>query len=206
VLRRPAQLLAKPTLGADGLGIAAVLDVLRDTDPRLFQRISEDVRASAPEISQLVFPPGETPGTKILGVQEKDGRVFRAPEISDGVLLLIALTTVIHLGFGRPPTILGIEEPDRGIHPRRIRDIVDQLRRLAARGCQVVVTTHSPILLDEFRDEPESILLLDRDDEGTHITRLSDHPDWKKGLFSDQPLGDLWYSGLLGGVPRRAGS
>ncbi|HVG63715.1 MAG TPA: AAA family ATPase [Hyalangium sp.] len=95
-----------------------------------------------------------------------------------------------------------MEEPERGVHPRRLRDLVDQLLRLTKSGVQVVLTTHSPTLLDEFRDSPESVLIFDRDDQGTHITRLSDRPDWAKEL-KGAPLGDLWYSGVLGGVPGR---
>jgi predicted ATPase len=135
-----------------------------------------------------------------VGIQEQDGSVYRAGEISDGLLLFIAMSVAVQLG-GRQPSLIAIEEPERGIHPRRIRDVVDQFRRIAAKGTQVVMTTHSPILLDEFRDSPESVVIFDRDETGTHIHRLSDHPDWKEGLLRDQPLGDLWYSGLLGGAP-----
>ncbi len=79
---------------------------------------------------------------------------------------------------------------------------MDHLLRLTKAGIQVVLTTHSPTLLDEFRDSPESVLIFDRDEKGTHITRLADRPDWAKELKGSS-LGELWYSGVLGGVPGR---
>ena len=136
-----------------------------------------------------------------MGVEEQDGRVYGAEDMSDGLLLFIGLAVAAQLkGQGG---ILAIEEPERGIHPRRLRDLIDNLLRLTKSGTQVVLTTHSPTLLDEFRDTPESVLIFDRDDTGTHVTRLSDRKDWAEELQKGLPLGDLWYSGVLGGVPGR---
>lgn len=121
--------------------------------------------------------------------------------MSDGLLLFIGLAVAAQLRADAQG-VLAIEAPERGIHPRRLRDLVDHLLRLTNAGIQVVLTTHSPTLLDEFRDSPESVLIFDRDEKGTHITRLSDRPDWAKEL-KGSPLGELWYSGVLGGLPGR---
>ena len=79
---------------------------------------------------------------------------------------------------------------------------MDQLRRVAEQGTQIVLTTHSPVLLNEFRDFPECVLIFDRDETGSHVTKLSDRPDWVAALRT-APLGELWYAGVLGGVPTR---
>lgn len=188
-------------LESDGRNLAAVLDQLSNTQPAVFERIFRAVHASASEVTRIVMPSVGTAGAKVVGVEEGARGVFPASEVSDGLLLLIAVATVIELAGGGPG-LLGIEEPEKGIHPRRVRDVVDHLRRVAQNGTQVVATTHSPLVLDEFRDSPESVLILDRDDSGTRVTRLSEHPDWSEDLAREGRLSDLWYSGILGGVPR----
>ena len=200
-LRAPALVQQGATLGPDGRDIAAVLDNLAGENPSLRDAIDEMVRGSAREVKRIVTRSGAEPGTKVLGVEEQDGRVYGAEDMSDGLLLFIGLAVAAQLkGQGG---ILAIEEPERGIHPRRLRDLIDNLLRLTKSGIQVVLTTHSPTLLDEFRDTPESVLIFDRDDTGTHVTRLSDRKDWAEELQKGLPLGDLWYSGVLGGVPGR---
>jgi predicted ATPase len=200
-LRAPAVVQRQARLGADGRDVAAVLDRLAGESPSLRDAIDEAVRSAAHEVKRVVTRPGLEPGTKVLGVEERDGRVYGAEDMSDGLLLFIGLAVAAQLK-ANTPCILAIEEPERGIHPRRIRDLLDQLLQLTKSGIQVVLTTHSPTLLDEFRDTPESVLIFDRDEQGTHITRLSDRPDWVKDL-KGMPLGDLWYSGVLGGIPGR---
>jgi predicted ATPase len=200
-LRAPAVIQRGARLGPDGRDVAAVIDSLAGESPALRDAIDDTVRRAAHEVKRVVTRPGPQPGTKVLGIEEKDGRVYGAEDMSDGLLLFIGLAVAAQLKV-ETPSILAIEEPERGIHPRRLRDLVDHLLRLTKSGVQVVLTTHSPTLLDEFRDSPESVLIFDRNDKGTHITRLSDRPDWAKEL-KGAPLGELWYSGVLGGVPGR---
>ncbi|WP_224368676.1 AAA family ATPase [Hyalangium versicolor] len=200
-LRESAIIQRESALEPDGRDVAAVLDNLAGDAPSLRDAIDETIRRAAHEVKRIVTRPGPTPGTKVLGVEEKDGRVYGADDMSDGLLLFIGLAVAAQLKT-QTPCILAIEEPERGIHPRRLRDLLDQLLRLTKSGVQVVLTTHSPTLLDEFRDLPESVLIFDRDEKGTHVTRLSDRPDWAEQL-KGAPLGELWYSGVLGGVPGR---
>lgn len=188
-------------LEGDGTNLGAVLDLLANERPEVFEAITDEVRSAAPEVKKLTTPNGDMQGTKTLGIQELDGQVYRSEQISDGLLLFVGIATALHMS-ARRPTLVAIEEPERGIHPRRITDVVDYFRRMSQRGTQVVLTTHSPLVLDEFRDEPDSVLLFDRDADGSHVRKLTDVPDWEKSL-QGKPLGDLWYSGLLGGVPRR---
>jgi predicted ATPase len=201
-LRAPALVQQGAKLGPDGRDIAAVLDNLAGENPSYRDSIDEMVRGSAREVKRIVTRSGTEPGTKVLGVEEQDGFVYGAEDMSDGLLLFIGLAVAARFNQGLGG-ILAIEEPERGIHPRRLRDLVDNLLRLTKSGTQVVLTTHSPTLLDEFRDTPESVLIFDRDDTGTHVTRLSDRKEWAEELQKGMPLGDLWYSGVLGGVPGR---
>ena len=199
-MRAPSPTRRGAELGRDGLHLAAVLD---DLNPDLLDAVGREVRTTAPEIKRVLARNADEPGTKIVGVVEGRGEVFTANELSDGLLLFIGLSVSVALA-GSARSVLAIEEPERGVHPRRIRDLVDMLKDAAVRGSQVVVTTHSPELLNEFRDQPESVLILDRDESGTHVIRLSDREEWVAEL-QDKSLGDIWYSGVLGGVPRGPG-
>ena len=189
------------TLGPDGENIAAVLDRLAGEQPLVRDAIDAEVRRAAGEVQKVLTQLGEEPGTKVVGVMESSGNVFSARDMSDGLVLFIGLSAVARF-IATKRTLVVIEEPERGIHPRRLREVLDQFKRLAAEGTQIVLTTHSPVLLNEFSDYPESVLVFDREGDETRVTRLSDKPEWVQSL-RDAPLGDLWYSGVLGGVPAR---
>jgi len=199
-VRAPSMVQQNVKLGTDGQNSAAALDALAGDQPNLRDAIEAEVKAALPDVKRLLTRPGPQTGTKVLGVEEKSGEVFGADALSDGLVLFIGMSIAAQLTSSEGG-LIAIEEPERGVHPRRLREILDQLLRIAQRGRQVVLTTHSPTLLDEFRDYPESVLIFDRDENGTHVTRLSDKPEWIESL-KEGPLGDIWYSGILGGVPK----
>ncbi|MDP3154701.1 MAG: AAA family ATPase [Archangium sp.] len=187
-------------LKPSGENLAATLDRLHGEQPAVRRRIEQEVSAVVPSITGIVTPTVDAEGNKVVGILEGD-QVFKADAVSDGILLFLALSTVSQMSGGR--AFVCLEEPDRGIHPRRIKEILEQINRVAATGSQFLLTTHSPVLLNEFRDYPESVLILDRTDEqGTRATQLSSLPDVQQQL-RDVSLGELWYSGVLGGVPSK---
>jgi predicted ATPase len=118
----------------------------------------------------------------------------------------MALLTLAHLPD--PPPLIGLEEPDHGIHPRLLRDVKDAIYRLCyPEGCgekrkpvQVIATTHSPYLLDLFRDHPGEIVIANKVGHEGSFVRLVDIPNYEE-LIEDAALGEIWYSGILGGVP-----
>ena len=107
-----------------------------------------------------------------------------------------------------PPSVLCIEEIDRGIHPRLLREVRDALYRLShptsfgltRKPVQIVATTHSPYLLDLFRDHPEEIVIMQKHGTVARFERLTDRADCAE-LLREGSLGDMWFSGILGGVP-----
>ncbi len=194
-LREPSPVSKDPILGERGENFGAVLD-WASGKPSLFRSINA-------ELQRVLKVDGCTTlvtdhGMKIAAINEGD-QSFGADVISDGVLLYMGLTTVAHL-VG-PNSLLIIEEPENGIHPRRLKDLLEQIRSIQKRGTQVILTTHSPILLDEFSDEPESIVVFDRDPSGaTHVSQPA--PEQLKAVLNgDFGLGSLWFSGAIGGVP-----
>jgi predicted ATPase len=142
--------------------------------------------------------------------QKASGKVISAPLVSQGTLLSLALLTIVHQP--NPAVIIGLEEPDRGLHPRLLRELRDALYRLSFPGdfgikrnpVQVVVTTHSPFFLDLIKEHPEQVIIAEKLADGTATFKnLSDDKEIKE-IIGDAPLGEVWYSGILGGVPAAA--
>ncbi len=204
-LAEPVELEPRPLLGADGSRLAAVLDHLRDSAPERFEALNAELALWLPEFDRVLF---ETPraGHRALCLRTREGYTISATSLSDGTMVALALLTLVHLPT--PPSLIGIEEPDRGLHPRLMRRVADALRRLAdpaAYGddrepCQVVATTHSPYFLDLFRDHPEQVVVAERTPDGASFVRLSDQPDIED-MLDGSSLGEAYYGGLIGGVP-----
>jgi predicted ATPase len=192
-------------LEATGRGLALVLTELSDHFPERFSQLNEELHRWMPQYGRILL---DTPrdGERAFLLRQGQHRI-PAASLSHGALLAVALLTLCYLP--EPPAILGLEEPDRGIHPRLLRDVVDALNRLAypqnfgedRKPVQVIVTTHSPYLVDLFRDHPEDIVIAQRTGDSATFSRLVDQPHIDE-ILRDAHLGEAWYSGVLGGVPQ----
>jgi len=117
-----------------------------------------------------------------------------ATRLSDGTLRYLCLIAL--LLDPTPPPLICIEEPELGLHPDIIPKLADLLVD-ASKRTQLVVTTHSDMLIDALSDQPESVLVCEKEERQTYIKRLkqSELSHWLK----DYRLGDLWLSGEIGG-------
>jgi predicted ATPase len=204
-LAAPAQTHRNAELGPNGANLAAVLNVLSGREPERFEALNKELQRWLPEFDRLVFdfPEGQT---EILLRTRLGNHTYRAKDLSHGTLFSLAYLTLAYLPS--PPDIVCFEEPDRGIHPRLLREIRDGMYRLAfPKDCgekrqpvQVIATTHSPYLLDLYKEHPEQIVIAHKDEKGAHFERLSEKPHITE-LLEGAPLGDIWFSGILGGVP-----
>ncbi len=206
VIAAPTRLQPNMTLASNGTLLAGVLDRLRDQEPERFEALNEELGRWLPEFDRILF---ETPsdGHRAISLRTREGHhKIPASALSQGTLLALALLTLAYLPD--PPAIICIEEPDRGIHPRLLRNVQDALYRLSypesagekREPVQVIATTHSPYLLDLYRDHPEDIVIASKNEQGVRFERLSDMPHIDE-ILQDSRLGDVWYAGILGGVP-----
>jgi predicted ATPase len=126
---------------------------------------------------------------------EEERWAIPATRLSDGTLRWLALLAV--LLDPSPPPLICIEEPELGLHP----DLMPTLARLlkeASERTQIVVTTHSEILVDAFTDTPEAVLICEREDGCTTLRRLDG--DLLSAWLEAYTLGQLWRKGELGGT------
>ena len=89
-----------------------------------------------------------------------------------------------------------IEEPELGLHPDIIPDIADLLVE-ASKRTQLVITTHSDILIDALTDVPESVIVCEKREGATHLRRLE--RENLKLWLKRYRLGELWSKGEIGG-------
>ena len=218
-----------PTLESDysvksnASNLVAFLDNMRDNKPSVMEAINTSLNECIKEFKSISFEKVALPKDhdlrkihgdktfKRLGVQDIYGQIYWADELSDGTLYFLALLSIVHQP--NPPKLLMIEEPENGIHPRRIKELMDYFFEIAEKqGVQVIMTTHSTVVIDQFVDLPESIFVFDKKGQATTVKNLKTDiiaEDTKQSeklnvpkLDLSQSLGDHWASGLIGGVPR----
>jgi predicted ATPase len=209
-IARPATVAPSIQLGENGANLAAVLDDIRDTDPERFTAINCALGQWLPEFKAILFAKPQQGSKSVMLQTRKEGLNVPAHDLSQGTLIALAMLTLAYLP--KPPSLIGIEEPDRGVHPRLLRLVQDAIYLLCyPESCgekrepvQVIVTTHSPYFLDLFKDHPEEIVIANRVGMEAKFERLSDRPDMQE-ILSGASLGEIWYSGILRGVPDESG-
>ena len=191
-------------VNADGSGTAQVLDILKNGDREdLFDLIEENLRRYIPNIEKLSLRTVEE-GKKQIQVREKAIKEpFLASELSEGTRIVVALLTILHQQNG--PRLLLLEDIDRGLHPRLFQLAVPLMRDIAERNkINIFATTHNPYLVDCFQDNKEAVIIVEKKDGASTLSTLASRLeglDYDKIDPDDMPLGNLWFSGFVGGVP-----
>lgn len=117
-----------------------------------------------------------------------------ATRLSDGTLRYLSLVCV--LLHPDPPSLICIEEPELGIHPDILHRIGEMLVGASERT-QLIVTTHSDVLVSALSETPESVIVCERGITGTNLRRLE--KDKLKSWLKDYSLGEIWRMGEIGG-------
>ena len=161
-----------PRLDSSGFSLPDVLSNWYTKTPDRFRNVSESLAAS----TRLKIDQHMHNGVLELCLLEGYPKVIPLEKASDGTLRLAAYYTL--LNEPELPPLIAIEEPERSLHPGVLGDITNILEQMAERS-QVIITTHSSQLLDEFN--PKSLagslgILLLRNylGDGTEVTNLED--------------------------------
>ncbi|CAN5408988.1 ATP-binding protein [soil metagenome] len=212
------------TVSSDASNLIGFLDRMLGNQYRksVFNRIEADLHTCVPEFDEInlddASPTDELKkqfgdkSFKRLGLtSDKQGMTYWADELSEGTLYFLALLCIINQP--NPPKLLLLEEPEKGIHPRRIREVMDFIFRLAEeKDIQIILTSHNEHVLDDFATRPEAVFVFDKDEEGaTYVRNLqkdiiepTNRRNKKLGLDEidlTTNLSENWLYGLLGGVP-----
>ena len=176
-------------LNEGGANLALVLSHFQGEDKRKLVAALQELFDGIVDVNCPV-----TGGTVSLFLEERDGRQIPASRLSDGTLrYLCRLAILLH---PEPPSLVAIEEPELGLHPDLLPTLSDLLVQASERS-QLIVTTHSDVLVDALTDKPESIVVCEKHAGQTAMERL-DKDELAKWL-GEYSLGNLWTSGQLGG-------
>jgi predicted ATPase len=209
-LRRVAPLKSKSRLTRSGDNLPEALDaILTGPDRTAIQRLESALHAAVPTLSGIALRtvPADTgkigKALEFILAGTQPPITIPAANASEGALLLTAFLT---LAYGDTPEILLIEEPENGLHPTRLETVIDLLRKISTgavgnRPRQVIMTTHSPLLLNYIK--PEEVRIVRRDPErGAEVTPMTAVPNLDR-LLAEFAVGELWYllteEGLLKG-------
>jgi len=191
LLKRPSPAGSAGDKRITGAGLARLIENLKSMDPDGFQDWLSHVQTALPEIRTIRSMPREWENSRYVVVQYSDNVQVPSWMLSEGTLRLLQLTILAYL-----PDFHGvylIEEPENGVHPSALETIYQSLSSIY--GAQVLVSSHSPILLNMAK--PEQLLCFSKSPEGIKIVRGNEHPalkDWQ----NEVSLGTLAASGILG--------
>ena len=196
-------------LNKGGDNLPNVIQYLKERHPEDLERIFSVLRERIPRLERVdaeLMPDGR------LLLQIKDAP-FEQPVLakfaSDGTMKMLAYLTVLY--DPNPPHFIGIEEPENFLHPRLLPELAEECRAAAERS-QLLITSHSPFLLDAMR--PCEGRVLYRNESGfTEAICASDIKGIPEFIRNGATLGHLWMEGHFGlgnpqvnhGVPRLGG-
>lgn len=118
-----------------------------------------------------------------------------ATRLSDGSLRYLCLLAI--LCDPNPPPLIGLKEPELGLHPDLLPKVADLLVA-AAQRTQLIVTTHSDILVDALTEHADALVICEKEEGRTVVRRLTQYE--VQPWLAKYRLGQLWTRGQLGGT------
>jgi len=182
-----------------GRNLAERLFALQESSPEAFKQIVSATQSVLGIPSQIDIRESRESEDRVYFVQHEPGLRFPVHQVgaSSGTLRMLALMTAL---FGEPGSnLIGIEEPENHVHPTALAAFAEYLLRARDR-VQILVTTHSPLLLD-FLNEPEAVCVVrHRDQDGTRVTPESNAQAVRQALESSGfGLGEFYETKGFGG-------
>lgn len=184
-------------LSEEGQNLASILISIQSEDRRTFAELESYLNTALPEVEDFS-----------VGLTEDNRAFFRWREAglpsdfrvkswmsSDGTRQILGLLALVFAPRMRP--LLTMEEPENFIHPGLLELVAGLLKSISMKT-QTLVSTHSPYLLNYL--SPEDLVVVEKKDGRTRVTSVKDREGIKEAIRV-LGLGELWFSGHLGGVP-----
>ena len=184
-------------LRPDASNIAPFLLELRDDEPKCYDEVVGTIKLVTPFFNDFILKPtkkGEKELVNLSWKQKGSDYPMQPYHFSDGTIRFICLAAA--LLQPDPPSTIVIDEPELGLHPYAI-EILAELIQAASERTQVIVSTQSPPLIDNF--SPEDIIVVSRENGASTFKRLNakELSHW----LDDYSLGDLWRKNVVAGGP-----
>ncbi len=203
-LKEPSDDREWKQIGYSGQGLPGFLEkLLREDQPR-FKAIEGAMRDLLPSLERIVI---NRAGPDKLGLamifQGFHGYV-NAPDLSDGTLLTLGLLAVANAR--KAANLLCIEEPETGLHPGRLRWLFDRFVELAyptdknTAPVQILLTSHSPYLVDLFKDMPQAVTVVEHKNSRTSMRNLVEIKTKLHDESTGSSIGHEWATGLFEGM------
>lgn len=195
-LRSRANVNDNRYLKEDGGNLAAYLYYLQEKHPKNFKRIERVIQSVVPFFERFNLSPFSLDEEKIIlewTEKEHPETYFNANHLSDGSLRFIALVTL--LMQPELPKVIIIDEPELGLHPSAINKLSGLIKSAAAKDCQVIVSTQSVTLLNNF--DADDIITVDKEDNQSVFRRLN--KELLSNWMDDYSIGELWTKSVIKG-------
>jgi predicted ATPase len=175
-LGAPSERSAHPVLTAEGANLPAVL---ASKSSAVLAQIRADLVSLVPGVRNFEVIADQD--ALYVEIESSDGQRFHSRVLSDGTLRVLGLSTLLRTSA--PGAVVAIEEPENGLHPTRVRALIDRLRQATPSGAgdgaleavapspQVILTSHSPVVLAALMDYPECIVCFDLVRQGKGLRR-----------------------------------
>ncbi len=187
-------------LNENGDNFSSWLLTLANNYPDEFRRLQQAAVDVFPDLEAIL-----TPVMQFVTAAASRERHLKRPvplsRMSDGELSFVALLSLIFAPEALGSPFYCVEEPENHLHPRLLETLVELLTQrqneFGPRAAQVIMTTHSPYLVDRF--DLEDLIVTAKHNGATYYTRPSSKSHLRELLEREElGLGELWYAGALG--------
>jgi predicted ATPase len=212
-LIKPVQLFQLPPAGAsmvssgyadsagpraledEGGGVPGLLDYLLRRERKTFFRFIDQLREHVPGVTDIAIRTPQ-PDQRELYLVLENGFTMPANQASSGVRLMLFFLALVH--HPNRPNLILLEEPENGIHPRRLADVMKLLRSILSGNNQhfipqVVLSTHSPYLLDSVSLDTDQVLVFRRGENEERTIEPAD-AERLKNFIGEFMLGEIWFN------------
>lgn len=203
VMKQVNAAVAQNFLTQSGDNLSSWMMTLLTKYPNEFRRLKQAATDALPGLVEILSPPTQFATTYLLTREKHLREPINIWRMADGELVFLALLSLILAPAELSAPLFCVEEPETHLHPRLLDTLVEiqtQVQKeYGVQAAQVLVTTHSPYLVDQV--ELEDLVVLEKVEGATRCVRPSSKAHLKELLQREEVgLGELWYSGALGGV------
>jgi len=186
---------AAPSLSDSGDMVPAFVDYMLRRDRKRFDEFEATMCSLVPGLEKIDVRTPEA-STRSLDLVIEGGFEIPAGQASVGLRLMLFFVALTY--HPDPPEMILLEEPENGVHPKRLDDVIKLLRDItqgkhANHKAQIILTTHSPHLLDYIDLKTDQVLVFKREDDGSRSAQPAD-AERLKTFLDEFMLGEVWYN------------